>query len=78
MHSRRSGFSGSVRRREQNGEMQYTEDLLTYPPSGVEYVSMIDAPERGELVDEASWRSGGARPHSPALAALRVEPGSVR
>ena len=50
--------------------MQYTEDLLTHPPDGVEYVSMVDALDSGELVAEPSWRSGDVRPRNLAEAAL--------
>ncbi len=49
--------------------MQYTEDLLAHPPEGVEYVSMVDALDRGELVAQASWRGPGARPANLAEAA---------
>jgi glycosyltransferase involved in cell wall biosynthesis len=54
---------------ESNGDMQYTEDLLTHPPSGVEYVSVADALDAGEIVGQASWRGGGPRPDSLAAAA---------
>ena len=44
--------------------MQYTEDLLSHPPDGVEYVSMVDALESGELIAEPSWRGGDLRPRT--------------
>ena len=50
--------------------MQYTEDLLSHPPDGVEYVSMVDALESGELIAEPSWRGGDVRPRNLAGAVL--------
>jgi glycosyltransferase involved in cell wall biosynthesis len=55
--------------------MQYTEDLLTQPPPGVEYVSVGEALERGELEPDASWRAGGPRPgdlHGALTASARL------
>jgi glycosyltransferase involved in cell wall biosynthesis len=49
---------------ESNGDMQYTEDLLRHPPDGVEYVSMVDALDSGELVAEPSWRGADGRPRN--------------
>lgn len=49
--------------------MQYTEDLLAHPPDGVEYVSMVDALEAGELVAQPAWRGPGTRPASVSQAA---------
>jgi glycosyltransferase involved in cell wall biosynthesis len=54
---------------ESNGDMQYTEDLLAHPPDGVEYVSVVDALERGELVAQAAWRGPGTRPVTVSQAA---------
>ena len=42
---------------ESNGDTQYTEGLLTYPPSGVEYVSTSPAMSRSEKVVPVSSKS---------------------
>jgi glycosyltransferase involved in cell wall biosynthesis len=47
---------------ENNGDMQYTADLLADPPPGVAYVSLGEALEGGELLPEPSWRRSGSRP----------------
>lgn len=51
---------------ENNGDMQYTADLLADPPPGVVYVSLSDALAKGELVPEPSWRGSGSRPTTAA------------
>jgi glycosyltransferase involved in cell wall biosynthesis len=53
----------------ENGDTQYTRDLLANPPDGVTYVAYQDALAQNELVEDVSWRRGGRRPASVAQAA---------
>lgn len=63
-----------------NGDAQYTRDLLAAPPAGVEYVTYVDALRSGELEDGPSlrrpraWRS----PLDPPSALLRAAVGATR
>lgn len=50
----------------ENGDAQYTRDLLANPPAGVTYVAYQDAIAAGELAEAPSWRGDGRRPRDAA------------